>query len=140
MTDWSRLSALIDDDPEVAAAVEWALAHGGDPRAALLDALDDAGALAYMEWADSGVELADAFAALPRVVASGAELDEVGDIDGSLDAAITAADDLLEPHGLRTLYLDEGTDACPLVVVARTDVAEIVELAGRLELAVRLFG
>lgn len=140
MTDWSRLSALIDDDPEVAAAVEWALAHGGDPRAALLDALDDAGALAYMEWADSGIELADAFAALPRVVASGAELDEVGDIDGSLDAAITAADDLLEPHGLRTLYLDEGTDACPLVVVARTDVAEIVELAGRLELAVRLFG
>lgn len=137
--DWIRLGALIDDDPEIVGALRDAAESSEDMRAALLDALDDAGALAYMEWSDTGVELADAFAALPRVVATGADLDEIGDIDGALDAAVTGADGILAPHGLRTLYLDEGTDACPLVVVAAADVAAIVELAGRLNLAVRVF-
>ena len=60
--DWVRLGALLEDDPEVGKAIRHAGRDGGDVRAALFDALDDAGALAYMEWSDSGVELADALA------------------------------------------------------------------------------
>lgn len=138
--DGVRLAALIDDDPEVAGALRRAPQGDAELGAALLDALDDAGALAYMEWSDSGVELADALGQLPRIVRAGIDMDEVGDVDGSLEDAISRADALLIPRGMRLLYLDEGTDACPLVVVAQRDVDEIVEIAGRIGLKVRAFG
>lgn len=138
--DGVRLAALIDDDPEVAGALRRAPQGDAELGAALLDALDDAGALAYMEWSDSGVELADALGQLPRIVRAGIDVDEVGDVDGSLEEAISRADALLIPRGMRLLYLDEGTDACPLVVVAQRDVDEIVEIAGRIGLKVRAFG
>lgn len=138
--DGVRLAALIDDDPEVAGALRRAPQGDAELGAALLDALDDAGALAYMEWSDSGVELADALGQLPRIVRAGIDVDEVGDVDGSLEDAISRADALLIPRGMRLLYLDEGTDACPLVVVAQRDVDEIVEIAGRIGLKVRAFG
>ncbi len=138
--DGVRLGALIDDDPEVAVALRRASQGDADFGAALLDALDDAGALAYMEWSDSGVELADALGQLPRIVRAGIDVDEVGDVDGALEEAISRADALLIPRGMRLLYLDEGTDACPLVVVAQRDVDEIAEIAGRIGLEVRAFG
>lgn len=138
--DGVRLAALIDDDPEVAGALRRAPQGDAELGAALLDALDDAGALAYMEWSDSGVELADALGQLPRIVRAGIDVDEVGDVDGSLEDAVSRADALLIPRGMRLLYLDEGTDACPLVVVAQRDVDEIVEIAGRIGLEVRAFG
>lgn len=138
--DGVRLAALIDDDPEVAGALRRAPQGDAELGAALLDALDDAGALAYMEWSDSGVELAEALGQLPRIVRAGIDVDEVGDVDGSLEDAISRADALLIPRGMRLLYLDEGTDACPLVVVAQRDVDEIVEIAGRIGLKVRAFG
>lgn len=137
---WLRLGALIDDDPEVTAALQEAARSSDDLRSALLDAVDDAGALAYMEWADSGVELADALAQLPRVFRAGIDTDEVGDVDGSLERAIAAADRILARAELRIIYLDEGSDACPLVVVACGDVAEIHVLADRLGWPVRTFG
>lgn len=106
--DWVRLGALLEDDPEVGKAIRHAGRDGGDVRAALFDALDDAGALAYMEWSDSGVELADALAQVPRVFQTGADLDEVGDVAGGLTEAIARADGILSAHDLRTVYLDEG--------------------------------
>ncbi|MCT9001265.1 DUF6630 family protein [Microbacterium memoriense] len=137
--DWLRLGALLEDDSEVADSIRRSGGAGEDVRAALFDALDDAGALAYMEWSDSGVELADALAQLPRVFRTGADLDEVGDVDGALSDAIAEADGILSGHGLCTLYLDEGSDACPLVVVARSDVDEITALAARLSITARTF-
>ncbi|WP_299088128.1 hypothetical protein [uncultured Microbacterium sp.] len=137
--DWVRLGALLEDDPEVGKAIRHAGRDGGDVRAALFDALDDAGALAYMEWSDSGVELADALAQVPRVFQTGADLDEVGDVAGGLTEAIARADGILSAHDLRTVYLDEGSDACPLVVVARGDVEEITALAARLSFTARTF-
>ncbi|WP_298742307.1 hypothetical protein [uncultured Microbacterium sp.] len=137
--DWVRLGALLEDDPEVGKAIRHAGRDGGDVRAALFDALDDAGALAYMEWSDSGVELADALAQVPRVFQTGADLDEVGDVAGRLTEAITRADGILSAHDLRTVYLDEGSDACPLVVVASGDVEEITALAARLSFTARTF-
>ncbi|WP_298942651.1 hypothetical protein [uncultured Microbacterium sp.] len=137
--DWVRLGALLEDDPEVGKAIRHAGRDGGDVRAALFDALDDAGALAYMEWSDSGVELADALAQVPRVFQTGADLDEVGDVAGGLTEAIARADGILSAHDLRTVYLDEGSDACPLVVVASGDVEEITALAARLSFTARTF-
>ena len=137
--DWVRLGALLEDDPEVGKAIRHAGRDGGDVRAALFDALDDAGALAYMEWSDSGVELADALAQVPRVFQTGADLDEVGDVAGGLTEAIARADGILSAHDLRTVYLDEGSDACPLVVVASGDVEEITALAARLSVTARTF-
>lgn len=137
--DWVRLGALLEDDPEVGKAIRHAGRDGGDVRAALFDALDDAGALAYMEWSDSGVELADALAQVPRVFQTGADLDEVGDVAGGLTEAIARADGILSAHDLRTVYLDEGSDACPLVVVASSDVEEITALAARLSFTARTF-
>lgn len=137
--DWMRLGALLEDDPEVGKAIRHAGRDGGDVRAALFDALDDAGALAYMEWSDSGVELADALAQVPRVFQTGADLDEVGDVAGGLTEAIARADGILSAHDLRTVYLDEGSDACPLVVVASGDVEEITALAARLSFTARTF-
>ena len=137
--DWVRLGALLEDDPEVGKAIRHAGRDGGDVRAALFDALDDAGALAYMEWSDSGVELADALAQVPRVFQTGADLDEVGDVAGGLTEAIARDDGILSAHDLRTVYLDEGSDACPLVVVASGDVEEITALAARLSFTARTF-
>ncbi len=137
--DWLRLASLLADDPDVAAAIGGAGA-GADLRDVLVDALDDGGALAYMEWSDSGPELAEALAQLPRVFRAGIDPDEVGDVGGSLEDAIVRADALLAPQALRVLYLDEGSDACPLLVVAAADIPEIGDLAARVGLVVRVFG
>lgn len=159
--EWARLCELIDNDPEVGDAVAKA---AGDPEAflaehaqvlgelgvtdasqvdpwlALIDAIDDAGALAYLEPDDTGEELADALAALPRVVAAGVELDEVSDVAESQRDAIAVADRLLAAHGLRVVYLDEGTEDVPLVVVPIADSEEIVRLVGRLGHVASVFG
>lgn len=137
--DWGRLCALLDDDPELVAAVRDALAAGDDPWGALIDGLDDAGALAYLEPSDTGMELADALAGVPRVFRTGLDLEVVGDID-ELDAAIARAETLLAPHALRIVYLAEDSDAVPLVVVPAAHAAEIVTLATGLGHEARLFG
>lgn len=151
--DWARLCELLDDDPEVRRAVvqaadepqaflaehEQVLGELGvadasqiDPWLALIDAIDDAGALAYLEPDDTGEELADALSGLPRVIAAGVDVDAVSDVDGSQREAIAVADGLLAPHGLRVVYLDEGTEDVPLVVVPIANAREIVQLAERL--------
>ncbi|MGO1801458.1 MAG: DUF6630 family protein [Microbacteriaceae bacterium] len=131
--DWTRLCNLLDDDPEFAPAVLDAIEAGDEPWDALIDALDDAGGLAYLDRGDTGDELADALPALPRVFRTGVEFDEVGDI-GALGDAIRRADELLAPHGLGLLHIEdpEDEDAHPLVAIPTTDVDEIVALIARL--------
>ncbi|HWK79106.1 DUF6630 family protein [Microbacterium sp.] len=131
--DWTRLCGLLDDDPELAPAVRDAIEHGDDSWDALIDALDDAGALAYLDRGDTGVELVDALAALPRVFRADVELDEVGDVD-DLDAAIAKANELLASHLLRLIHIEdpEDEDAHPLVAVLAANVDEIQALIGRL--------
>lgn len=157
---WPRLCRLLDDDPALGAAVSTAVADPAgffaadaqrlqafgvasgddvDPWIVLIDGLDDAGALAYLAPGDAGEELADALAGLPRVVATGLDLDVVSDEDAGLDDAVAAADRLLAPHGLRILYIDEGTDDVPLVVVPARNAEEIVTLAARLGRTARVF-
>lgn len=156
---WMRLCELIDDDVEIVDSVRMAVtdpaayfqeherelldrgiedAADVDPWLALIDGLDEAGALAYLDWKDSGAELADALARVPRVVRAGIELDDVSDID-ELEAAAAGTDALLSPHGLRLVYLDEDSDAYPLVVVPTQNAGEIIELAARLEREARIF-
>ncbi|MGO1410973.1 MULTISPECIES: DUF6630 family protein [unclassified Microbacterium] len=159
--DWTRLCQLLDDDQELLEAVELAAgdpdafleAHGDvlkelgittasqiDPWLAMIDALDDAGALAYLERDDAGEELADALAGLPRVVGADVELDEVSDVEDSLVTAVEVADRLLAPHGLRVVYLDEGTEDVPLVVVPLANTDEINRVAARLGRTARVYG
>lgn len=151
--DWARLCALLDDDPELEPSVRQAVsdpagyfaAHEDDLRRrgitapdavdawlVLIDGLDDAGALAYLDQQDAGAELADALPALPRIVQAGIDVDAVGDVEGDLPAAIMRADQLLAPHDLRLVYLEEDPDAFPLVAVSSAYVDEIIAIAARL--------
>ncbi len=132
--DWQRLCALIDDDETVWDVVEAALAAGDDPWDALIGGLDDAGALAYLQVDDTGMELSDALAQLPRVFALQPDLDEVTDTDDLVDAT-AASDRILGAAGLRVIRLIEEEDAVswPLVVAHSEHVAEIERLASALE-------
>ncbi|OFI38036.1 hypothetical protein BIU82_05905 [Arthrobacter sp. SW1] len=158
--DWARLCGLLDDDAEFANDVRLAASdpeeyfrrHEGrlsergiesadeiDPWLAVVDGLDDAGALAYLDWKDTGVELAQALAAVPRVVRSGINLEAVEDTD-DLEDAVAHTDRLLAAGGLRVVYLDEDSDAYPLVVVPSTHAEEIIGISARLGHEARTFG
>ncbi|RIX26590.1 DUF6630 family protein [Amnibacterium setariae] len=126
--EWQRLCALLDDDEAVREAVEDALEAGEDPWEALLDGLDEAGALAYLRADDTGMELSDALAQLPRVFDAQPDLDEVTDTD-DLAAATTAADRILAAEDLRVVRLVEEDDAWPVAVVPTESVVEIIGLA-----------
>ncbi|WP_300268254.1 hypothetical protein [Microbacterium sp.] len=139
MDDWLRLCALIDDDHKLVQSVRLAVSEGGDAWAALIDGLDDAGALAYLDVDDTGMELADALPQVPRIFAAGVDIDEVGDVDGDLAAAIVRADSILAPHDLRIVFLEEDSDAYPLVVVPIANVAPILDIVGRLGFTARAF-
>lgn len=132
--DWTRLCNLLDDDPEFAPAVLDAVEAGDGPWDALIDALDDAGALAYLDRSDTGVELADALAGLPRVFRADVDLDAVGDVD-DLDDAIAKADQLLASHLLHLVHIEdpEDEDAHPLVAVSNANVDEIGTLIAKLK-------
>lgn len=148
--DWERLCALLEPDPEVWRAVERALDEGdvdGDaeieeagPWAALVDALDESGAIACLDTGDTGDLLVDAVTALPRLsragLATGVDVDlrPVVDVD-DLDEAIAATRSALAAVGLDLVALDEGDgdeECLPLVAVASADVAEITALVGSL--------
>lgn len=139
--EWERFCALLDDDASVWESVRGALESAGDAWEALLDGLDDAGALAYLRADDSGMELADALAQLPRVHAVRVDLDPVADVD-DLDAAMRAADRVLGPAGLRVLRLPEEGDPAswPVVAVAAVDVPALAALADGLGRPVAAIG
>jgi hypothetical protein len=137
LDDWRRLCRLLDDDPELVLGVE--SADETDRWTAVIDGLDDAGVLAYLERHDTGVELSDALAALPRVFRAGADIDPVGDVEGDLPDAIVRADEILAPHALRLVYLEEESDAFPLVVVPISHVEEIIAISSRLGHVARAF-
>jgi hypothetical protein len=131
--DWQRLCALLDDDDAVWEAVSAALEEGEDPWDAVIGGLDDAGALAYLQADDTGMELTDALAQLPRVHALQPDLDEATDTD-DLDEAVGVADGVLVGAGLRLIRLIEpGDDSSrPMVTVLAKDVAEIDRVAAAL--------
>lgn len=151
--EWIRLCGLLDDDAELAATVrqavedpaEYYAAHADvlrdrgiesaadvDPWLVVIDGLDDVGALAYLDWKDSGPQLADALAGVPRIFATGVDLDAVGDVETDLPTAVAVANGMLDEHGLTLVYLDEDSDAYPLVAVATDDAEQIVALASTL--------
>jgi hypothetical protein len=129
--DWKRLCALLDDDEAVWEAVEEALEDGDDPWEALLDGLDEAGALAFLRADDTGMELSDALAQLPRVFAVQPDLDEVTDTDDLVDAT-AAADRILAAADLRVIRLVEEDDAWPVAVVPSSGAGDIAELVAAL--------
>ncbi|MGO1770504.1 MAG: DUF6630 family protein [Microbacterium sp.] len=158
--EWIRLCRLLDDDAELVSSVRLALADPDaffleheerlrrsgasssadvDPWLVLIDGLDDAGALAYLEPDDAGEELAEALGGVPRVVRAGLDLDPVSDTDSGLTDAIAVADAHLAPHGLQILFLDEGTEDWPLVVVPSDRVEEILSAAAGLGRTARVF-
>lgn len=148
--EWARLCGLLDDDAELVASVtqavdnpaEYYAVHADDlrdrgiesaadidPWLVMIDGLDEAGALAYLDWKDSGAQLADALAGLPRIFATGVDLDAVGDVEADLPTAVAVANGVLDEHGLALVYLDEDSDAYPLVAVASEDAEQIVAIA-----------
>jgi hypothetical protein len=135
---WERLTTLLDDDELLWPRVRAALGSG-DPWEALIDGLDDSGALAYLDAEDTGMELADALTQLPRVFRLQPELRTVNDVD-ELDEAMEEADRILAGHGFRLLQLDEDDeDSHALVVVPAANVHAIVDLGERLGQSVTTF-
>jgi hypothetical protein len=138
--NWERLCVLLDDDEQLRTEVREAVDAGDDAWAALLDGLDDAGALAYLDEGDTGMELTDALVQLPRVFRLQPDLDEVTDTD-DLGEALHVADELLSEAGHRLLRLDEpDSDAHALVVVPADAVPEIERLAAGLGHGIRPVG
>ena len=129
--DWKRLCALIDDDEAVWEALDAALAAGDDPWDALIGGVDDAGALAYLQVDDTGMELSDALAQLPRVFALQPDLDEVTDTDDLVEAT-AAADRILGVADLRVIRLIEEEDAWPVAVVPSSGAGDIAALVAAL--------
>jgi hypothetical protein len=110
----------------------------GDPWDALLGGLDDAGALASLEAEDTGMELSDALAQLPRVFRLQPDLGTVTDTD-DLDEAVREADRVLAEHGHRLLALEsDDPDVRELVVVPEESVGPILETAEALERGIAL--
>lgn len=159
--DWARLCDLLDEDPELSVVVlqavtdpsgyfvdhEQRLVDRGiesaddiDPWLVMIDGLDDSGALAYLDGTDSGLELSDALAGVPRIFRAGVDTEPIADVDGPLERAIVRADEILAPHGLRLLFVAEDSDACPLVAVPSESVSEIIAIAERLGYEARTFG
>lgn len=138
-TAWHRFCDLLDADEHLWPGVATAL-EDGDPREALLDGLDDAGALAYLDAGDTGMELTDALVQLPRVFRLQPDLDEVTDTD-DLDEALAAADAVLADDDHRLLELEDPDDDSRALVVVQADaVAELLGLAERLRVGVTAFG
>lgn len=136
---WERLTQLLDDDALLWPRVREALEKGdADPWEALLDGLDDAGALAYLDAEDTGMELADALAQLPRVFRLRLDLGAVSDTD-DLHEAMASAGRSLAGGGWRLLLMPDG-DAHALLVVRDGDVPDIVKLSARLGRSVTAFG
>jgi hypothetical protein len=138
-TTWQRLCALLDDDEHLWPGVQAALRDAAsDPWEALIDGLDEAGALAYLDSGDTGMELTDALAQLPRVYRLQPDLDEVNDTD-DLDDAVRLADAVLGTAGHRLLQLDDPDDeARALVVVPAEAAPEVVRIAADLDHPVKL--
>ena len=130
--DWAQLCRLLDDDESLERAVQQAIAMGEDPWQALLDGLDDAGALAYLQADDTGMELTDALEQLPRVVQAHPDLGEATDTDDLVEAT-AVADRVLSEDRLGIVRLVEDADAWPLVVVPLDRVDRIIEAAASLE-------
>lgn len=149
-TAWSELARLLSDDPEVASATtravedpagylaehEESLGQRGIEDAeevtgaiALVDALAEAGDLAYLDWKASPEEVAGQLGALERIRDAGVDLDPVGGLDVEVEVAAGAANHLLSEEGLYVLILDEDSDAYPLVVVPAARVSDILTAA-----------
>ncbi|MFV0430102.1 MAG: hypothetical protein ACK5KO_11855 [Arachnia sp.] len=159
-TQWARLCELLADDDELAPGVTLAAADPEEffgrheatlrqrgigaadavnPWLVLIDGVDDAGALAYLDGKDGGEELAWALGELPRVVAAGIPLSAVAKAAGDIEHVAIVADRILGLHGLRLVLVDEGSDAYPFVVVAAAQADEVVGLAAALGHTVRRF-
>jgi hypothetical protein len=131
---WDRLCTLLEDDEPLRSSVRDALEDpDGDPWDALLTGLDDAGALASLEREDTGMELSDALAQLPRVFRLQPDLGRVTDTD-DLEDAVREADRILADAGHRVLRLEsDDEDVVELVVVPEESVGPVLELAEALE-------
>lgn len=128
-TTWRRLCDLLGGgEQEVWEAVSGAIAAGDDPWEALLDGLDEVGALAYLQADDTGMELTDALAQLPLVFAAQPDLDTATDTDDLVEATL-AADAALRGDDLRIVRLVEADDAWPVVVVPAGAAADVAALA-----------
>lgn len=156
---WSDLIPLLTEDDSVLAAVIQAvtaqsayfrdhedtlLERGIDEPGhvtgtiALVDALDEAGELAYLDWKTHASDVAGLLANLPRVRASEVSLEPVADLEVSLEPAVAAANRLLEPAGIAVVVLDEDSDAYPLVAVPRELLPRIQDFAARAGATVRV--
>ena len=138
---WKRLCTLLDDDELLWPGVQEALEEDGDPWEALLSGLDDAGALAYLDAEDTGMELADALAQLPRVFRLQADLGRVTDTD-DLAEAMGVADEILAARGFRLVMLDDADDedSHSLVVVPAGVLDDVLGAAESVDRTITTFG
>ena len=104
----------------------------------VVEALQDAGELAYLDWEEPADEVVGKLAGLPRVAQSGVDLAPLTDSEDSVEQVAAQANELLRPAGVVIVVLDEDSDAFPLVAVPVDRADQVVALGQRLGSDVRV--
>ncbi|OYO01100.1 hypothetical protein B0O41_2975 [Propionibacteriaceae bacterium ES.041] len=157
--NWCTFTALITDNAEARAAVQQS---ADDPQGyfdareedladrgiedveeltgviPVVDALERAGELAYLDWKEPADEVVGKLARLPRVAGSGVDIPVLADSDGEVEQVTAQVNELLRPSGVVVAVLDEDSDAFPLVAVAADRADQVVELGQQLGSDVRV--
>lgn len=149
---WRKLSGRLSDEPTVTAeavqAVEDPAAYFAEHRTrlssrgiigpesvtgtiALIDALQAADQLAYLDWKASPEETIDACSILPRVRVSGADLSDPAATAPVSDvwSTVRVINHRLRDVGLAFVMLNEWSDAYPLALIRLEDRRSISALA-----------
>lgn len=104
----------------------------------VVEALQDAGELAYFDWKEPADEVIGKLKPLPRIAGSGVDLTPLADSEDSVEQVAAQANELLRPAGVVIVVLDEDSDAFPLVAVPVDRADQVVALGQRLGSDVRV--
>lgn len=156
---WKALTEQLTDDEQARASVSLALdaparyfsehrqalrdrgieeADGLRPVIALVDALEGAGELAYLDWKSNPGTVVEELAGLPRLQRADVDLDPLLDLEGDLELALAHVNRLLKPADLAVIVIDEDSDAYPLVVIGRDRLSRVTDLAAEADAVVRI--
>lgn len=105
---------------------------------AVVEALREAGELAYFDWNEPADEVVGKLARLPRVAQSGVDLEPLADAEDALEEVAAQVNELLRPTGVVIVVLDEDSDAFPLVAIPVDRADRVVALGQRLGSDVRV--
>lgn len=108
----------------------------------IIDALDAVNEVAYLDWKSPADEVVGLLQRLPRIAASGVDLqvlvDPGYDAEADVETVVRWVNGLLAPTDVTVAILDEDSDAYPLIAVPTGKVVALTETAQHLGAEVRV--